>query len=215
MTKWAHIIYLSVIAILSYLLWQQFSAPQQQAHLLQKNAQQQEETEMVAVATTKPEEITVNTPNSADTNSDIIAEQRPAEATNRTSGETSSGSTSSLRFTDAEMAEMLKNAINVDKVKERMQTEAIDQDWAYAMQENIQVLYDQNESLHSVNLDEIECRTTVCEIQFTETNAPIDFMSSFHSKMVTSPWYNESYQSVMLSNSESQTQTFYIVRMDE
>ena len=211
MTKWIHIVYLSVIVILSYLLWQQSSAPQQ-ANLLQENAQQQEETEVVAVATAKPEQATLSTSTSADTSSDTVAEQQTTEAVDSASGDTSAASTSDLHFTDAEMAEMLKNAINVEKVKERMQTEAIDQDWAYAMQDNLQLLYDKNESLHVANLDRIECRTTVCEIQFTESNAPIDFMSSFHSKMVTSPWYNESYRSVMISNSESQTQTFYIVR---
>lgn len=202
MTKWIHIIYLSIIAVLSYLLWQQ---PDKTVTVT---------TEKVIANQPKPQHkiersITIE----SEEHTDVLIAEGAASTEQQTQTEKQIRTEEiSLHYTNAEIAELLAKTINVEKVKERMQTEAIDQGWAYAMQENLKLLYDKNESLHRATLNNIECRTTVCEVQFTNTEAPIDFMSNFHQKMVQSQWYNGNYQSVMTSDSETQTQTFYIVR---
>jgi hypothetical protein len=216
MKTWIHLIYLSIIAVLGYLLWQQLVAitpPQQQP---QQPANAVTVTTDTAAAERQHLQRQIEPPSTIETveNSEVeVAEVDRAEAIAPTEQPIRT-EYKSLQFTDAEMAELLKKTINVDKVKELLHTEAVDQDWAYAMQDNLQMLYDDNESLHRATLNYIECYTTVCEVQFTNTDAPIDFMSNFHQKMVQAQWYSGRYQSVMMSNSETQTQTFYIVRSD-
>lgn len=214
MTKWTHLIYLSIIAGLSYLVWQQPAAitptAQHNANTISRSSEpdgadpQQSEAKLEPVVSAEAEERVAH--NDLEVADIEFADNRGATEKPPQTARTS------LNFTDAEMAEMLKKAINVDKVKELLHTEAVDQDLAYAMQDNLQLLYDKNEALHRATLNHIECYTTVCEVQFTNTEAPIDFMSSFHHKMVQEPWYNGNYQSVMTTDSETQTQTFYIVR---
>ncbi len=213
MTKWTHLIYLSIIAVLSYLLWQESAAITQPAQQQVNPLPLTTDSQLTASQGTQHQierEITVDTIKHSEVEVaevDVTDHSAPTAPPPRTEY-------TSLQYTDAEVAELLKKAINVDKVKELIQTEAIDQDWAYAMQENLQLLYDKNESLHRATLNYIECFTTVCEVQFTNTDAPIDFMSSFHQKMVQEHWYSERYQSVMMTDSETQTQTFYIVKMN-
>jgi hypothetical protein len=213
MKTWIHLIYLSIIAGLSYLLWQQ---PAAITPPLPQQANTVTVTTDTATADRSHVQRHIERTSTVETveNSEIeVAEVEGAEAFAPTEQPIRTEH-KSLHFTDAEMAELLKKTINVDKVKELLHTEAVDQDWAYAMQDNLQMLYDDNESLHRATLNHIECYTTVCEVQFTNTDAPIDFMSNFHQKMVQAQWYGGRYQSVMMSDSETQTQTFYIVRSD-
>lgn len=215
MSKGIHLIYLGIIAVLSYLLWQQpATVPEgkpQAADPIPLSSDQHQ-------ADATPHESEVERLITATTKAEAMDERDNAEVAGIESNEGSEQqrqrARTSLHFTDEEMAELLKKTINVDKVKELLHTEAVDQDWAYAMQENLKLLYDQNDTLQRATLNHIECYTTVCEIQFTNTDAPIDFMSSFHHHMVQAPWYSGNYQSVMMSDSETQIQTFYLVRTD-
>ncbi len=213
MTKWTHLIYLSIIAVLSYLLWQQSATitepAQQRVNPLPLTTDSQ-------LTAWQGKEHQIEREITADTIKHRAVEVAEVDVTDNISPTAPPPRTeyTSLQYTDAEVAELLKKAINVDKVKELIQTEAIDQDWAYAMQENLQLLYDKNESLHRATLNYIECFTTVCEVEFTNTEAPIDFMTNFHQKMVQEQWYSGRYQSVMMTDSETQTQTFYIVKIN-
>lgn len=217
MTKWTHLSYLSIIAILTYLLWQQPLTVAQRVQQPQSTSSSlASDTQDAKSPNTAPQieaAIAVETvENSASEISEAVEiEAAEGSAANQQPIRTESRS---LTYSDAEVAELLKKTINVDKVKELLHTEAIDQDWAYAMQENLRLLYDNNEALHRATLNHIECYTTVCEVEFTNTEAPLDFMQSFHLNMVKEQWYSGNYQSVMMTNSETKTQTFYIVRSD-
>ena len=214
MTKWTHVIYLSIIAGLSYLLWQQPAAItpplQHTANTVTLSTELDSAEPQQGKGKLEPV-IAAEASETVEYDSLEVADVEIVDTSGATEKPLQPERTS-LHFTDAEMAEMLKKAINVDKVKELLHTEAVDQDWAYAMQENLQLLYDKNEALHRATLNHIECYTTVCEVQFTNTEAPIDFMSSFHHTMVQEQWYNGNYQSVMMTDSTTQTQTFYIVK---
>lgn len=219
MSKWTHLIYLIIIAGLTYLLWQQsaaITAPAQQTAngVILSTDVNSSDVNRTGRQPTEPTTEPVIAERTAEHSAAAEIDQVDGEiASHREAAEKPlQTDRSALHFTDAEMAELLKKAINVEKVKELLHTEAVDQDWAYAMQDNLQLLYDKNEVLHRATLNHIECYTTVCEVQFTNTDAPIDFMSSFHHKMVQEQWYEGNYQSVMTTDSETQTQTFYIVK---
>ncbi len=218
MTKWTHLSYLSIIAVLTYLLWQQPMTAPQPVQLPQPNssnlASAIQDAKSPNTATQIEGAIAIESAeNSASEITETVAtleiEAAEGSAANQQPSRTESRS---LTYSDAEVAELLKKTINVEKVKELLHTEAIDQDWAYAMQENLRLVYDNNHGLHRATLNHIECYTTVCEVEFTNTEAPLDFMQSFHLNMVKEPWYSGNYQSVMMTNSETKTQTFYIVR---
>ncbi|CUA83337.1 hypothetical protein [Pseudidiomarina woesei] len=211
MSKWIHVIYLSIIAVLSYFLWQQ---PRSQPSITK---------EIEVVKTTKAPATTVaESAKNLDTSG---VNELSQTATTRGNPETQSTTApmeeqsfvpvspaAGASPEDEQLAEMLRNMLNMEEVKQRMQSEPTDQDWAYAMEDNLRLIYDNNENLQSASLNHIECRTTVCEIEFGNSNTPIDFMSKFHSQIVQSAWYSDDYQSMMTSDSNTKVHTIYLVR---
>ena len=211
MSKWIHVIYLSIIAVLSYFLWQQ---PTSQP-LVTK--------EIEVVKTTKtPATVVAKNVNDVDESSLSQSSQTTATSEDLETQATTTrieqeafvpvSPDTGSSAEDEKIAEMLRNMVNMEDVKQRMQTEPTDQDWAYAMEENLRLIYDSNENLQSASLNHIECRTTVCEIEFGNSNTPIDFMSKFHSAIVQSGWYSDDYQSMMTSDSNTKVHTIYLVR---
>ncbi|PHR65359.1 MAG: hypothetical protein COA51_05885 [Idiomarina sp.] len=205
MTKAMHGVYLAIIAVLAYILWSQ---PEPNA--------------VDTSATQVTKQIVVEKEIRADGKEEIEVIATTANDTPKTNSDT--GEAKQVRETevdqprvtkaerDVEIEKLLREAIDIDEVQQRIHTESIDQDWAYNMQDSIVRLYDDNEALQSATLSGVECRTTVCRVEFTGTDTPIDHMQKFHQEMVSSPWFDTTYQSVMISNSKDKKHAVYIVR---
>ncbi|OZB06266.1 MAG: hypothetical protein B7X54_02930 [Idiomarina sp. 34-48-12] len=205
MTKAMHGVYLAIIAALLYIVWSQpepnavnGTATQVTKQIVVEkeiSADNTEEIEMIAT-TTNDTPATDSDTSDVEQVRDIDVNQAPVAKTKR----------------EVEIEKILREAIDIDEVQQRIHTESVDQDWAYHMQDSLVRLYDENEVLQSATLSSVECRTTVCRVEFTGTDTPMDHMQKFHREMVSSPWFETTYQSVMISNSKDKKHAVYIVR---
>lgn len=205
MTKAMHGVYLAIIAALLYIVWSQPEPNAVNGTATQVTKQIVVEKEISADNTEEIEMIATTTNDTPATDSDtsdveqvreIDVNQAPVAKTKR----------------EVELEKILREAIDIDEVQQRIHTESVDQDWAYHMQDSLVRLYDENEVLQSATLSSVECRTTVCRVEFTGTDTPMDHMQKFHREMVSSPWFETTYQSVMISNSKDKKHAVYIVR---
>lgn len=204
MTKTMHSVYLAVIAALLYMLWNTPEANQSTKQIVVEKEVIANNNAEVEVTTTTSES-TAARASDEEQNIEAIAIERRIEK--KVDSERTATSEREL-----EIEKILRNAIDVDEVQQRIHTESIDQDWAYNMQESIVRLYDENEELQGATLAGVECRTTVCRVEFTGTDTPLDHMQKFHQQIVSSPWFDSGYQSVMISNSKEKKHAVYIVR---
>lgn len=205
MTKATHGVYLAVIAALLYILWSQPEPNEVNTSATQVAKQIVVEKEIRANDTKEIEVI-------ATTTNKVPAEDSDANEVKQVNETEVDLSRIAAAEHDAEIEKLLREAIDIDEVQQRIHTESIDQDWAYNMQDSIVRLYDDNEALQSATLSGVECRTTVCRVEFTGTDTPIDHMQKFHHEMVSSPWFETTYRSLMISNSKDNKHAIFIVR---
>lgn len=205
MTKVMHGVYLAIIAALLYLVWSQpetdavnGNATQVTKKIVVEKEVRTDDVEEVEIIATTTNEVSTE-----DSDTDEVEQVREIEVNQAPIAKSKR---------EVEIEKMLREAIDLDEVQQRIHTESIDQDWAYHMQDSLVRLYDENESLQSATLSSVECRTTVCRVEFTGTDTPIDHMHNFHQEMVSSPWFETTYQSVMISNSKDKKHAVYIVR---
>lgn len=116
------------------------------------------------------------------------------------------------KLSTEQLDDLIRRHLLVDGLEERMQSEAIDQDWAYFMQESITHVYEDNEQLQTAVLNSIECRTTICVVEFSGLDTPMDYMSNFHAAMVQSSWFSTDYRTAMISNPGDNTHRIQIFR---
>ncbi len=207
MTKAMHGVYIAIIAALLYFLW---SSPETEQSP-QVTKQMVVEKEIISNNNAEVE-ATITTTDLTDATAPDEQQDIETVAIERRIEQPVSSDRTTKSEHQREIEEIMRNAIDVDEVQQRIHTESIDQDWAYMMQDSIVRLYDENEELQGATLAGVECRTTVCRVEFTGIDTPIDHMQKFHQQIVNSPWFNTGYQSVMISNSKDKKHAFYIVR---
>ncbi|MFC0444522.1 hypothetical protein ACFOD1_04390 [Pseudidiomarina halophila] len=221
MNKLTHLLYLSVIAFLAIALWQQATTPMPADSLTSANTEN------------------MKVPNRADIQAPAAQPIPSAESGETVSGETQSATLTSAdneanenaesnvnnsaeidetleqlrgKLSTEQLDDLIRRHLLVDGLEERMQSEAIDQDWAYFMQESITHVYEDNEQLQTAVLNSIECRTTICVVEFSGLDTPMDYMSNFHAAMVQSSWFSTDYRTAMISNPGDNTHRIQIFR---
>lgn len=211
MQKFTHIIYLVIIASLLSMLW------------FEKNKQSNNEIQTAKVITEKVIQRTGTTNPEQQQNAETATERQREIEIVRKETKTSEDASANEQVYEREIElsladlspeqldEMLEKSLNIDVIQERLLTEPVDQDWAHAMTTDITNLHAGNEELQRAKIEQISCRTTVCEIAFSATDTPFDYMMRFHSALVSQPWLTD-VKSAMISNSEEQTHKIYIMR---
>ncbi|RUO59483.1 hypothetical protein [Pseudidiomarina insulisalsae] len=216
MKKITHLLYLGAIAVLSVALWQQSTTPAATLSPAGDNDNQRlthQGSERLAAAT-QPSQSADSAPvMNANANQAAMSQNAPP----MTESDPLAGTELKLselkeQLSPEQLDQLIRNHLNVDDVEQRLLTEAVDQDWAYEMKENIMLMYEDNEALQTAQINSIECRTTVCVVEFAGSDTPLDYMSRFHHAMATSNWFNSDYRSAMISNSTDNTHKIHIVR---
>ena len=119
-----------------------------------------------------------------------------------TSLELNSVSASSIDINRANAAQI---HATIDDFKQRMDTESIDQSWAYRRQTEINDVFINDERLRDLKLKSVDCREALCQINLSSqpTIGRFTAMMQVQRALVAAPWYQSHMRSAMGGDSDA------------
>jgi|GEM_PF-2650976 len=114
-----------------------------------------------------------------------------------------------------ESVERAREYLSADDYRERIENEDVDPTWAYDMEFALQDMFRSNEALRDLDIQDIQCRTTICAIDIYSEESVVGGlnMPALFRHLNDQEWYsNDEYTMISFSESDSDTQRIMIVR---
>lgn len=179
MRRFAHTFYLVIIAVLATLLYVEHS---KQPDTAPPQAVQQTETS---------EEIQASLNDLSQRLADLQT-QVERQSTTEHQSPPSSYQVSSQPASDGTQAQQnidSQVSLSQNQLRRRLESESIDPDWSYQQEDNIRELFAQDQYLQNLQLNDLRCRRTLCELQIQELDnqQPINNLY-LHQAIIDADW---------------------------
>lgn len=209
MSKFMHLIYLAIIALLSGLLWQAYQQDDTYSALAPTAVIEQE------TPVTVPSDITAAsaTPTEPRTSGSMEPEEveraRPREQQE---------SPITLADLDIDMkAFHAKQTQRLEDLRTRVDREGIDQDWHYQVSQDVAAVFaDPDNDLSPDMLNGVRCGTSVCEVLISDKiTAPLDTLIKVQKSLRQRPWFTSDYQTLFQADAHEGNHTIFFERFTE
>lgn len=228
MSKGMHWVYLIIISILLILVWQERQLPGMSGSV--QEHQQTVPADVDGLATTDSDrniDMLLELMNSlqednrrlvaqvAQLEQQLLEQEAEAESENGDARDVTIEREVERVRERRESVERAREYLSADDYRERIENEDVDPTWAYDMEFALQDMFRSNEALRDLDIQNIQCRTTICAIDIYSEESVVGGlnMPALFRHLNDQEWYsNDEYTMISFSESDSDTQRIMIVR---